>query len=298
MLDSQIGSMKSLITLIISLLLGSALCGQKPLWPKTELQQIVDLEHSIVLIPLLDEPETSSISIGRDPELMRIREVNAAIIAGANKRFDFSKTLFFSTSDSSAVYSGQFQNRLSNANGEQVGINKSISELFVAEFLEPSHMTELEVIVYNKRQIKRQERKNRKHQDIINELERQIVLESDPVRIAKKTEKTAWHQAKIIDVMTPKNVSPEHDHTKSYWAEKEYFHAESADHRRLVIRRMEGKEIVASKKVTYKVNWNFVARLHTSVDENTKYFEAFGFLNKKLIDRKAELTKDLGIEMN
>ena len=298
MLDPQIGSMKSLITLIISLLLGSTLCGQKPLWPKAELQQIVDLENSIVLIPLLDEPETSSISMSRNPELMRIREVNAAIIAGANKRFDFSKTLFFSTSDSSAVYSGQFQNRLSNANGEQVGINKSISELFVAEFLEPSHMTELEVIVYNKRKIKRQERKNRKHQNIINELEQQLVLESDSVRIAKKTEKTAWHQAKIIDIMTRENPSPEHDNTKSYLAEREYFHSESADHRRLVIRRMEGKEIVASKKVTYKVNWNFVARLHTSVDENTKYFEAFGFLNKKLIDRKAELTKGLGIEMN
>ena len=298
MLDSQIGYIKSLITLIISLLLGSTLCGQKPLWPKTELQQIVDLEHSILLIPLLEEPETSSISIGRNPELMRIREVNAAIVAGANKQFDFSKTLFFSTSDSSAVYSGQFQNRLSNANGEQLGINKSVSELFVAEFLEPNQMTELEVTVYNKRQIKRQERKNRKHQKIIDELERQIILESDSVRIAKKTEKTAWHQAKIIGLMTQKNPSPEHDQNRSYWAEKEYFQAESSDHRRLVIRRIEGKEIVASKKVTYKVNWNFVARLHSSVDEKTKYFEAFGFLNKKLIDRKAELTKELGIEMN
>ena len=59
MLDSRIGSMKSLITLLISIFLGSTLCGQKPHWPKTELQQIVDLEHSIVLIPLLDEPELS-----------------------------------------------------------------------------------------------------------------------------------------------------------------------------------------------------------------------------------------------
>lgn len=299
MTDFRQGSLRSVLVLSVSILLVTASLAQgKPYWPRTELQQIVDLQSSVILIPLLDEPQISSISIGRDPELMRVREVNEAIIAGAQNHFLVADYLFFYMEDSASVYQGDFSDRLFNMHKELVETDKSISDLFVVEYLPPNLMAKREVVVYNQRRIRKQQRKGQKHQDIVNELERQILLESDSVRVAKKRKKSMWHQAKILDIMAPTFAFPQHDQLNSYWTEKEYFHAESVDHRRLVIRRFQGKGIKASKNVSYKVNWNFVARLHTTVDEKTKYAEAFGYLNRKLQERKAELSKNLNLELN
>lgn len=292
-------TMKKVLFLGFCLIITSICSAQgKPNWGITELQQIVDLEESTLLIPLLDEPESSSISMTRDPKLMRIREVNQARIAAGQNNFKMASSLFYYMVDSTAIYEGKFHGVVFDSDGQPSDLTKPRSDLFVVEYLSPNWMGRREVVVYNQRRIRKQERKGKKHQDIIDELERQILLESDSARIAKKRKKRDWHQTKAMDIMAPKSIFPKHDKLNSYWTEKEYFHAESVGHRRLAIRRLESKNFVASKNVSYKVNWNFVARLHSSVDEKTKYAEAFGYLNTKLLSRKTKLAKGLRIEQN
>lgn len=282
-----------ILTLVISA--GPTAFGQsKALVLNSLLEQLQALNQGVLLLPLKDMPEVEGIATSRDPKTMQIKEANQALINGVVTHFEFADVMFYFQRDSAAVHAGNGMQLLVDRNLKPITLdNWDFDKIFIAREIDNLNQVAPDMIIRNARREKRNKKKARKLEAQMNVLATSLIGVKDSVEFEKIQDEMVNLGKRALE-LTKHQVAFEARGSKSEFEEEMmYFSSNNAEHKGLIINRLNYKTIKASKNKSYEINWNYFTRLHTKVDEERKYSEAFSHLNQKLVESKTYLEKKL-----